>query len=334
MKRSKKFAIQSISLMSKIYFRFFKEKNSLLTFLFHAIARNEKEIQSNVVNPNMVLTIDHFRQFLKYYLDHGYMFISPNDILKGLSSERKYVLITFDDGYYNNKHVLPILKEYQVPAVFFVSTNHVKFNKSFWWDVLYRERIKRGSSLRDIKNEQQQLKKKTHEEIDKYLKKMFGEKAFKPVGDFDRPFTPSELNKLSKERYVFIGNHTSDHAILINYPRNGIKSQILGAKNAIRDITGIEPIIISYPNGDYSDDVIRISREIGLRLGITFDHRKNYLPLDFRSNDPMCLGRFSIEGRQVINQCEIFRLDTPVYGMIQNSLRIISCRRILENRGK
>lgn len=53
-------------------------------------------------------------------LDSGYTFVQPNDIYPGLRPEphQKLALITFDDGYYNNTHLIPVLEEFEVPALF------------------------------------------------------------------------------------------------------------------------------------------------------------------------------------------------------------------------
>lgn len=308
--------------LSQVYLRFFYERNSLITFLFHTLLCNKKESSLNVTNPKEGITIQYFRQFIEYYLSHDYTFVSPDDVLNVLNNDKKYVLITFDDGYFGNQHAVPVLKEYKIPAVFFIATNHVKYNKCFWWDVLYRERIKQGMAVKDISREELQLKSKTHVEIEKYIRDLFGEKAFGPICDVDRPFTPSELKDFSKEKYVFLGNHTSDHAILTNYSTNEIKAQLSSAQNAIHDITGITPIIISYPNGNYSKKVIEISKEIGLKLGVTVDFKKNYLPIDFRSNDCMRLGRFTLWGNNnLVKQCESFRSDMQLKKIIKSLLK-------------
>jgi peptidoglycan/xylan/chitin deacetylase (PgdA/CDA1 family) len=45
------------------------------------------------------------------------------------------VLITFDDGYLDNHHiVLPALVERGLSAVFFVATHYVEERRLFWWD--------------------------------------------------------------------------------------------------------------------------------------------------------------------------------------------------------
>ena len=113
----KKIIISSLEradeLLSKTYLKLFKEKNSLMIFLFHGLFRNEDEINSGVVdvNPQQAITVSHFRQFIEYYSGQDYTFVSSDDILRGLKKDKKYALITFDDGYYNNHLDLPVLKD-------------------------------------------------------------------------------------------------------------------------------------------------------------------------------------------------------------------------------
>jgi peptidoglycan/xylan/chitin deacetylase (PgdA/CDA1 family) len=148
-----------------------------------------------------------------------------------------------------------------------------------------------------------------HDAIEAYVIKNFGEKALVPVGDVDRPFTPAELKKLAEEKYVHIGNHTSDHAILTNCTPDELNTQIRGAQNMIYDMTGIIPEAISYPSGHCSMEVLTSAKEIGLKLGFTISRRKNYLPVDMTSGN-MCLSRFSLDGYTgLIKQFEIARSD-------------------------
>ena len=308
-------------LFARFYLRFFHEKNALVIFTFHLLFKNEEESTLNLVDPQLGITTDHFRQFVEYYLNHGYSFISPNDILDGLDHHQNYIMITFDDGYFNNTYALPILKKYKIPVTFFISTNNIIDNKCFWWDVLYRERIRLGVSTRKIKREGDQLKAKTTEEIENYLMSKFGEKAFHPISDIDRPFTIAELKHLSNEKYVSIGNHTSDHAILTNYNSDGIKSQILRAQDFIYDGIRASPIIISYPDGFYSDEVIKVAKKAGFRIGVTTDFKKNYLPIDSQTDGYMRLGRFDLGGStEPLQLCEMFRSDIIFYKRIWNFL--------------
>jgi len=302
--------------LSKIHRGILGEKGALLTFLFHSIFKNEKEMSKNHANPQQNITVKKFEEFIKYYLSKGYIFVSPDDIIKGLNKDRRYILITFDDGYFNNSLILPVLKKYSVPALFFVSTDHVVNKKGFWWDVLYRKHKRGIYSDKAIVQETKKLKSMTNNKIEEYLKRKFGKDVLKPVSNIDRPFTESELKKFSKNKYVFIGNHTMDHAILTNYSSKGIEEQISGAQEALKKITGKKPSTIAYPNGNYSDEIIKIAKKCGLKLGITVDLKKNQIPIG--SNNYMKLGRFVLNGKYHIKkQCEYLRSDLTIINKVK-----------------
>jgi peptidoglycan/xylan/chitin deacetylase (PgdA/CDA1 family) len=310
---------QKLSLLS---LKILEETNSLVILLFHGLFLDETEVNSNVVAPQQRVTTQHFHQILEYFLSHNYTFIAPHEIVSGLNHHGRYVLITFDDGYFNNIRALPILKEFQAPAVFFISMNHVTENKSFWWDVLYRERMKQGKSVTAILVECEQLKSKTNKEIENHLVRLFGDKALQPLGDLDRPFRAAELKEFASDKLVFLGNHTSDHAILTNYGDHDIKTEISAAQNEIHTLTGQSPIMIAYPDGRYSDQIISISEEEGLLLGVTTEPRKNYLPLDLTRGQSMRLGRFTVCGSKAITmQCELVRSDVQLYRVVRNFVK-------------
>ena len=108
--------------MASVYLSLFRERSALITFLFHSLFRDEREMSQELIDPLQRTTTRQFRQLIEYYLHHGYRFISPRDLERELPAEGKYVLLTFDDGYYNNTLALPILEMYDVPALFFIAT--------------------------------------------------------------------------------------------------------------------------------------------------------------------------------------------------------------------
>ncbi len=64
-------------------------------------------------------------------------FIGPADIYRTSESRRLRFLITFDDGYRNNFELaVPILKKHQIPALFFISTQHMEEQLPFWSDII------------------------------------------------------------------------------------------------------------------------------------------------------------------------------------------------------
>ena len=85
---------------------------------------------SNPDNFSYINTPQSFEENIKTILDDGYTVISMkelNNANKGkIELPSKPILITFDDGYYSNyEYIYPILKQYNVKASIFVTTDKV-----------------------------------------------------------------------------------------------------------------------------------------------------------------------------------------------------------------
>lgn len=285
-----------------------RDEPALLTFLFHSIFRDDAEIARKHIDPQQCITLDIYRDFIEYFLEAGYRFISPDELSRGLNPDGCYILSTFDDGYYNNLHVVPLLQEYKSPALFYITTHNVLHNECFWWDVVYRELSKQGAGRKDISAVQKEYKKLSHPKILERLQGEFGKSVLAPCSEIDRPFTPVELKAFAAEEYVHIGNHTSHHYILDEYAPGVQREQVQICQNDLQQMLGIEPKTISYPNGNYNAETLQIAAELGFDYGVTVEKRKNYLPL--RQEDNLRLGRFVLWGEMELKmQFDIFRSD-------------------------
>jgi peptidoglycan/xylan/chitin deacetylase (PgdA/CDA1 family) len=305
--------------VARVYLALFRERDALITFLFHSLFRDEREVGLNLIDPLQQTTVDALRRLVGYYLDHGYRFVAPDDLLGGLGPGGRYALLTFDDGYFNNTLALPVLAEFGVPAVFLVSTDHVRQNKCFWWDVLYRELAARGVPPRRIYREGLALQSLTTERIEAELTTRFGPRAFEPRSDLDRPFTPAELREFARSPFVHLGNHTANHAILTNYAPEQARAQILGAQEALRSITGASPHVIAYPNGAHTEAILRACGEAGLKVGFTVRPEKSRVPLGSGSPRLLRLGRFAPLGPGPIEpQCRMYRSDLLLFGFFRD----------------
>jgi peptidoglycan/xylan/chitin deacetylase (PgdA/CDA1 family) len=305
--------------VSAAYLSLRGERGALSAFMFHGLFASRAEVNAGDADPQQGVTVSDFRAFLEYFLSHGYRFVSAADVLGGLSPGAKYAMVTFDDGYSNNSRALPLLEEYEVPAAVFVSTDHVAAGKCFWWDVLYREARAAGASAREIAAETERLKRFRAEEIEAELVARYGPAAFRPRSDADRPFTPAGLKDFAAHRLVTLGNHTANHAILTRYPPELIKYQLQGAQDALREMTGVTPLAVAYPNGDYSPAVLGAARSVGLRLGIGVEPRKNRVPIDLAGDDCLRLGRFTPPGGDaLLDQCRVFRSDVRLYDSLRS----------------
>lgn len=266
----------------------------LLSFYFHGIFKDEKELHSNLMHPQQKFTVENFRMFFEYFLNKGYKFINPEELNNDAGLNKKNILMTFDDGNFSNHLILPLLNEYKIPAIFFIPTIYTKTQKAFWVDVLYRNRIKQGVDESKMWEEIVFLKKSNHIEIEKYLIQNFGANSLKPLGDIDRPFNTAELKEFAKQKFVYIGNHTLDHVSLPHYSEDDIRNQVRDNQKDLFEITGMTPDCIAFPYGDYSDNVVKVTEELGFKFAYTTVHKSNPLPLKATEHNLKLVNRFTI----------------------------------------
>ena len=305
-------------MLSKACLPLTNERGTLLSLVFHALFQSRSELEAETHDPQQGITVEMFRRIIDHFRRESYVFTTPEVMIEDLSPTEKYVLLTFDDGYYNNVRALPILEEFEVPAVFCVSSDHVGKGKAFWWDVLYRECRKRGRSHADIRKAVEGLKHLRTTDVESKLREEFGESALTPVGELDRPFTARELRDFAKHRLVHLGNHTKDHAILTNYSRLEVREQIRGGQEGIQEMTGKTPRIIAYPNGNATPEIWEAARDLGLQLGVLARGGKNRLPLASGSPTAMTLKRFQLWGNWSIeSQCRACRSDLSLFRLLK-----------------
>jgi peptidoglycan/xylan/chitin deacetylase (PgdA/CDA1 family) len=282
------------------------ERPSLISFLFHSVFDSQDEIDRGLIHPQEAITTHAFRRFADHFLSAGYRFVSLAEVERGLESTGYYACVTFDDGYANNTRVLDTLRQYGIPASVFVSTNYVASGRRYWWDTVYCERRLRGSSDAAIEQEITWLERQNLEIIEGYLSREFGADAHTPRTDLDRPLTAQEVEDLSSDELITIGNHTMDHAILTSLSTTQIRDQLVGAQQYLEAVTGTRASAVAYPEGSYDETVLEIATEVGFSCGVTTARRKDRVPV--ARNRLLELGRFQFEaGKDLDAQMHVIR---------------------------
>jgi peptidoglycan/xylan/chitin deacetylase (PgdA/CDA1 family) len=298
--------------------RLTNEQDSLVSFLFHGLFAGPEELTSGMLDPQQGITVDMFRRLVRHFKSQSYCFVSPCEILKGLHSGAKYILLTFDDGYFNNSLALPVLEEFDIPAVFFISTGHIREQKSFWWDAVYRQYLRKSWSLAELERCVAAYKRMKTHAVEAHLRETMGDTALRPISDLDRPFSPGELAEFSRHKNVYLGNHTRDHAILSNYPSAEIREQITSAQQDLKEMTGQDVCTVAYPNGNCSREIRQLARECGFRLGFGVKPGRNSLPLKIGSDQAMNLRRVILWGnRDIEQQCRVSRSTLSLYRVLR-----------------
>ncbi len=225
-------------------------------------------------------------------------------------------VVTFDDGWRDNfEHALPILREQQVPAVIFVATDYIGGKDCFWQERLSRlmflaarggdesralvERTLGVAGLgarapadqrRIIREAVDTLKTRPQPEIatiEERVRASLGADAVN-LGD-DQFMDWDQVAALTRGTRVNVGSHGCSHTPLTRLAADHAAQELTEAGRRIAQSVGSPTESIGYPNGNYDDNVIRLTRAAGYRLGFTTD--KGYLG-DVR--DPLKLPRINV----------------------------------------
>src|SRR5689334_8694623 len=84
--------------VARAYLRLFRERGGVLTFLFHSLFRDRREVGEaarSLMDPLQRTTVAQFRELIEYFVRNGYRFIRPADLLNGLDPDGRYALVSF-----------------------------------------------------------------------------------------------------------------------------------------------------------------------------------------------------------------------------------------------
>ncbi|MHB8418017.1 MAG: polysaccharide deacetylase family protein [Myxococcales bacterium] len=88
---------------------------------------------------------------------------------------------------------------------------------------------------------------------------------------------------------IAIGAHTLRHRVLTHLAVDEVRSELREARDCIRERIRIDPVDFAYPNGWYSDTVVREVVAAGYRSALTTEARHNG-----PGEDPFRLGRYTL----------------------------------------
>ena len=105
-----------IALKNPIFFAKENESATVVILKYHSLLKDPARPGKYVVSPDL------FESDLKYLKEHGYSFVGIQELIdfvySGAPLPKKSVVITFDDGYYNNYlYAYPLLEKYDAKMV-------------------------------------------------------------------------------------------------------------------------------------------------------------------------------------------------------------------------
>lgn len=211
--------------------------------LFHGVATRRYRQYPRAIQPMM--TTEELRNTLLWLRRSRFDFLTPQELL---SSDQPGLLLTFDDGFANNcTNVLPVLEEFGAPAVFFITTQHVKDSRNWLWAT--------RSKLENVEIDE----KKVPEEVARDL--------------FDG-MNAEQLVACSQNPLITIGSHAVSHPLLTKCTTVELAYELAESKRFLEEITGREVKLFAYPTGDYNRLVAEAVQSAGYTAGFAVDSHK------------------------------------------------------------
>lgn len=252
-------------------------KNIFGFYLFGHNVLDKKPTNPQIQNMGMELKkLDFLISTFKYL---GYSFVSMEDSLEFVSKKKlpakKWIHLTFDDGYRNNYLLLyPYLKKQNIPFTIFVSTKNIvegqRFDNYRIGCVLSHSEKKNqlndillsynfpnkdhslGAVIKSYKFFQTEKKLEFLSKI-KPLLSLNEWKKLDEIYKSEDVLYPEELYKLSQDPIVHIGSHGHNHYILSTLKEKEVVEELSTSRINIHSMTGNYPFTYCYPNGKEND---------------------------------------------------------------------------------
>jgi peptidoglycan/xylan/chitin deacetylase (PgdA/CDA1 family) len=223
--------------------------------------------------------------------------------------KRRFVCITFDDGYKDLKQwAYPLLKKYQLPFALYVPTSFPDRIGELWW-VALEAVIAQNSRIGMVINGKDQFfecrsvseKRELYDAVYGYLRSMKTEEELRrvvrdlcatyrvdiPALCRDLCMSWEEIAELAADPLVTIGAHTVNHMMLKKVPDEATaRAEMDLGRTVLEAALGKRPEHLAYPVGDPTSAgprEFRIAAELGFktatttRPGVLFKSHRDHL---------------------------------------------------------
>ena len=204
------------------------------------------------------------------YLSGRYNIIGLDDFINACRKNdatalpEKALIITFDDGHLGNYELRQVLENTRIPVTIFLCAGIINANRHYWFTYRHPEISK--SDLKRLSN------RKKLELLEKA--------GFTPETEFPKPQAMRKAQILEMKPVVNFQAHTIFHPCLPQCDDREVHEEIITAKKMLETEYNLPINAIAYPNGDYSDRDIAVSKEAGYTCGITVDFGYNTIHTD------------------------------------------------------
>ena len=213
----------------------------------------------------------------------------------GGNFKRRFVCITFDDGYKDLKQwAYPLLKKYEMPFALYIPTSFPDRLGELWW-VALEAVIAKNNRIGMVVNGEDRFfdcatvaeKRELYDEVYRYLRSMKSEDELRhavrdlaachsvDMGAFCRDLCMDwqEIIDLAADPLVTIGAHTVNHKMLKKMADEAaVRAEMEMSRAVLEAALGKRPEHLAYPVGDPTSAgprEFRIAAELGFKTAVT-----------------------------------------------------------------
>jgi len=261
-------------------------------YMFHYVTRDFNYFHFDV---------DEFENTIKELIKH-YRIIGLIELYDRIEEKKELkncIMLTFDDGTKDHyKYVYPILKKYNVPGVFFISSNIIKgeildihiIHQLFakvGVEKLYDDLVEELKKREIVINDKEFITTKFDEYKMKYVKQLLQfilsrEQRTEIINTFIKKYKISEKSedyyitneelKEMKNNNMQFGLHTKSHVRLDRLSLVEQREEIIENYKLLTNMEILTyPIAIAYPFGVYNDDTLKILIDNNIEMGFAID---------------------------------------------------------------
>ncbi len=203
------------------------------------------------------------------------------------------LIMTFDDGYADNfEWMLPIIKEFDLTAVVYVSVDYLGTNNPFWFDeiayLINHTKVKKISicggqhTLEITSDNRLQVRKK----IGMIARLLADRERFELMDEVraqsEVTINPDDIVKAKPLNWdeviglhsagIEIGSHSLSHGFLDRMTEAEIKIQVEESKRILEEKLQAPIVSFSFPNGDFDKRVTEAVRVANYKFAVGYRH--------------------------------------------------------------
>lgn len=271
-------------------------EEKFVIFLFHGVITKNRYAVRNYTKKH--LELEEFENVISGLQTKGNP-VHMNEIVSAHQEKSSLpplsYAITFDDGFANNFHIAaPVLKRYQTPSIFYLTSGFIENNDASWTDLIeyavdreeniqfQHEYLKTNSPVKSVVEkisflEQVREVVKSNASIDPYqfardIWKQNGIEAFDPDAELDQKMTGQEVAQLATDPLFTVGGHSHTHRVMSFLSPEDLQFEVYSSIQYLKDWTGQKIDHYSYPEGlthCYSEEIITCLKEHGVKCSPT-----------------------------------------------------------------